>query len=89
VLLLAIILLGMVAGAIASLLVRGGGVRSINWPEAFIAGIAGSFVGGLLGSLLTGNGLQITPSGLIGSTVGAVLVLLGLDWTRRRSTTTS
>ena len=74
-LILAIVLLGMLAGGIAWLLVRGR-PATIRWPEAFAAGVAGSFVGGLIASLLSGDGLQIRPSGVLGSTVGAVVVLL-------------
>jgi uncharacterized membrane protein YeaQ/YmgE (transglycosylase-associated protein family) len=83
VLILAIILLGMVAGGIAWLVVRGK-AGGINWPEAFVAGIAGSFVGGLLGSLLSGDGFDLRPSGVIGSTVGAIIVLAVWGWVRGR-----
>ena len=40
-----------------------------------IAGLVGSFVGGLLASLISGDGISIRPSGLIGSVLGAVIVL--------------
>lgn len=75
-LILGLIVFGMVVGGLASLLVGGGNFRSINWGQALLAGLIGSFVGGLLVSLLTGNGLELRPAGLIGSLVGAVLVLL-------------
>lgn len=75
-LILGLIVFGMVVGGLASLLVGGGNFRSINWGQALLAGLIGSFVGGLLASLLTGNGLELRPAGLIGSFVGAVLVLL-------------
>lgn len=75
-LILGIIVLGMVVGGLASILVGGGNFRTINWGQAILAGLLGSFVGGLLVSLLTGHGLELHPSGLIGSFVGAVLVLL-------------
>ena len=45
-----------------------------------MAGLLGSFVGGLLISLLSGDGLDLAPSGLIGSVAGAVLVTAGLRW---------
>jgi uncharacterized membrane protein YeaQ/YmgE (transglycosylase-associated protein family) len=35
-------------------------------------------MGGLLGSLIFGDGFAIRPSGLIGSIVGATLVLLAV-----------
>lgn len=75
-LILGLIVFGMVIGGLASLLVGGGNFRTINWGQALLAGLLGSFVGGLLVSLLTGNGLELRPAGLIGSFVGAVLVLL-------------
>ncbi|HET9291758.1 MAG TPA: GlsB/YeaQ/YmgE family stress response membrane protein, partial [Actinomycetes bacterium] len=34
-----------------------------------------SFVGGLLISLLSGDGLALRPSGIIGSIIGAVILL--------------
>lgn len=75
-LLLGLLLFGLVVGGLASLVVGGGNFRQIDWTQALIAGVIGSFVGGLLISLLTGNGLSLSPAGLIGSFVGAVLVLL-------------
>lgn len=41
---------------------------------AVVAGLVGSFVGGLLSSALAGDGLALRPSGIIGSLVGAVIV---------------
>jgi uncharacterized membrane protein YeaQ/YmgE (transglycosylase-associated protein family) len=83
-LLLGIIVFGMVIGAAAQLLL-GGSTRSIDWPMAFGAGLVGSFVGGLLISLLAGDGLEFRPSGIIGSLAGAVIVTAGWQWWRRRS----
>jgi uncharacterized membrane protein YeaQ/YmgE (transglycosylase-associated protein family) len=74
VLILFIILWGMAVGWIAHLLVRGG--RPVAWGTTLVVGLAGSFVGGLLGSLLAGEGLQLRPAGILGSVVGAVLLLL-------------
>ena len=85
---IAIILFGMIVGAAAQLILRRGS-SGINWPMAFGAGIAGSFVGGLLVSLLSGDGLALRPSGIIGSIVGAVLVTLGWEWLQGRRGTTS
>ena len=55
----------------------------VNWGEAFGAGLVGSFVGGLLISLLSGDGLDLEASGIIGSIVGAIIVLLVLGWAKR------
>ena len=74
-LIFAIIGLGCLAGWLANAIL-GGGMFPTDWTEVFIAGVAGSFVGGLLVSLLSGDGLAIRPSGIIGSIVGAVIVLV-------------
>jgi uncharacterized membrane protein YeaQ/YmgE (transglycosylase-associated protein family) len=71
-LILAILLVGMAAGWVAQLIL---GRRTGVWGEALVAGLIGSFVGGLLGSLIAGDGIAFRPSGLIGSIVGAVIVL--------------
>jgi uncharacterized membrane protein YeaQ/YmgE (transglycosylase-associated protein family) len=83
VLLLAILGLGLFAGAVAQL-VLGTGVYDINWAEAIVAGLVGSFVGGLLASLIAGDGIQLRPSGLIGSVIGAIVVSAVYAWYRRR-----
>jgi uncharacterized membrane protein YeaQ/YmgE (transglycosylase-associated protein family) len=66
-----IIVFGMAAGWIAQMILGGGG----SWGEALGAGLVGSFVGGLLASLLAGDGLAFSPSGVIGTIVGALIVL--------------
>jgi uncharacterized membrane protein YeaQ/YmgE (transglycosylase-associated protein family) len=73
VLIIAIILLGMLAGAAAQLIFRDG-KRPIDWTVAIVVGLIGSFVGGLLISLISGDGIALRPSGIIGSIVGAVVV---------------
>ncbi len=82
--LLALLLWGLVAGWLANMLL-GGGMRTDNWGELLIAGVVGSFVGGLLASLIAGDGLALRPSGIIGSVIGAVLVLAGARWWSQRS----
>lgn len=72
-LILAIIGGGMAVGWIAQFLM-GRNARQVDWTMAFIAGIGGSFVGGLLASLIAGDGLALRPSGLIGSIIGAIII---------------
>ncbi len=72
-LILGLILFGMLIGALAQLLL-GKGRAGIDWTMAIVAGLVGSFVGGLLASLLSGDGLALRPSGIVGSIVGAVIV---------------
>jgi len=83
-LLIALILFGMLIGAGAQLILGRSG-QGIDWPMAFASGLVGSFVGGLLVSLLAGDGLSLRPSGIIGSLVGAVIVTAGWRWWQGRS----
>ena len=85
-LILGLILFGMLIGAAAQLVLGRDGGR-IDWTMAIVAGLVGSFVGGLLASLLSGDGLELHASGILGSLVGAVIVTLAWRWLARRSTT--
>lgn len=78
-LILSLILFGMLIGAGAQLLL-GRQHGSIDWGMALAAGLIGSFVGGLLSSLIAGDGLALRPSGIIGSLVGAVLLTAFWRW---------
>jgi uncharacterized membrane protein YeaQ/YmgE (transglycosylase-associated protein family) len=73
VLIIGLIVFGMLIGWIAQLIL-GLGTRPNG--ESLAAGLIGSFVGGLLISLISGDGLAFRASGLIGSLVGAIVVLL-------------
>ena len=72
-LILAILVFGMLVGWFAQV-VLGMGTRPN--AQSLIAGLVGSFVGGLAASLIAGDGLKLRPSGLIGSFLGAIVVLL-------------
>jgi uncharacterized membrane protein YeaQ/YmgE (transglycosylase-associated protein family) len=80
-LILTILIVGLIAGALARLLVPGRQHMSILMTV--VLGIVGSFVGGFLGYLLfhkdAGSGF-LQPAGLLGSLIGAIIVLL--IWTR-------
>ena len=71
-LILAVIGFGALCGWLASMLL-GRGSRLDG--RALVAGLLGSFVGGLIFSLLAGDGLDLRPSGIIGSILGAVIIL--------------
>ena len=82
-LIIAIILFGMLIGAGAQMLL-GRSASGIDWPMAFASGLLGSLAGGLLVSLLSGDGLELRLSGIIGSLVGAVIVTALWQWLRGR-----
>jgi uncharacterized membrane protein YeaQ/YmgE (transglycosylase-associated protein family) len=83
-LIIGIILFGMLIGAGAQLIVGRHG-QPIDWTMAIVAGLVGSFIGGLLISLLSGDGIELRASGIIGSLVGALIVTLGWTAMRKRS----
>lgn len=72
--LIVFLIVGLIAGFIARALVPG--PDPMGWVGTMILGIIGSFVGGTLAALLFGGTLDVTPAGLVGSIVGAVIVLL-------------
>lgn len=72
---LTLIIIGLIAGAVARLLVPGRDPMSI--PATILLGIVGSFVGGFLVNVLFQDGdNKLTTAGLLGSIVGAVIALL-------------
>jgi uncharacterized membrane protein YeaQ/YmgE (transglycosylase-associated protein family) len=73
-LLLAFIVIALVAGYVANFLV--GKKRKYEPWELFVIGIVGSFVGGLIFSLIAGDGIELRPTGLIGSCIGAIVALV-------------
>jgi uncharacterized membrane protein YeaQ/YmgE (transglycosylase-associated protein family) len=75
VLILAILLIAMATGWIAQMILGRTTPGKNNWGEALIAGFVGSLVGGALVSLINGDGFDLKPSGIIGSVIGAVIVL--------------
>ena len=83
-LILGVLVLGLGAGWVAQLLL---GRSSAIDARTLAAGLLGSFVGGLVASLLAGDGLALRPSGIVGSVLGAVVVLL--VWARLAPTDAS
>ena len=70
-----LLVVGLVAGFLARAIVPGKDPMSVG--QTLILGIVGSFVGGLLASLLFGgDGDFLQPSGLIGSIIGAIIALV-------------
>jgi uncharacterized membrane protein YeaQ/YmgE (transglycosylase-associated protein family) len=68
------LIVGLIAGFIARALVPG--PDPMGWLGTMVLGIVGSFVGGVLLSLVTTGNFEISATGIIGSIVGAIIVLL-------------
>ena len=71
------LIIGLIAGFVARALVPGDDSMSIL--ATIVLGIVGSFVGGLLADILfrsDAEDMGLAPSGLLGSIVGAIVVLL-------------
>jgi uncharacterized membrane protein YeaQ/YmgE (transglycosylase-associated protein family) len=83
-----LLVVGVIAGYLARLLVRGTG--HLGFGATLLAGVVGSFVGGLLGYVLFGFDEDegwVQPGGIVGSIIGAVIVLFAWRaWSQRRAT---
>ena len=85
---LGLIVIGLIAGLIARAVIPG--KQSIGILMTIVLGIVGSFVGGFLGYLLFQKDAMegfFQPAGIIGSIIGAIIVLLIYVLVTRRSTT--
>jgi uncharacterized membrane protein YeaQ/YmgE (transglycosylase-associated protein family) len=73
---IAFLVIGLLAGLLARALMPGN--QSMGLVATTLVGIAGSFVGGFIGTLFRSDGrvLDLHPSGLILSVIGAMLVLV-------------
>ena len=80
--LLSLFAVGLIAGGLARLIVPGR--DPIGILGTALLGIVGSFIGGLLASVLFAHSLVLQTSGLIGSVIGAVIALLIYRSTYRR-----
>lgn len=74
---IAMIIIGVIAGYLGRLLVPGPDPMSV--VQTIVLGIIGSFVGGFLGYVLfdkdIGDG-ALQPSGIVGAILGTIVVLL-------------
>lgn len=85
-----LLVVGFLAGALARLLVPGPDPMSL--AGTWLLGVVGSFVGGFLGYVLFGADLEdgaVQVGGVIGSVVGAVIVLLVYRMFTRRGSLSS
>ena len=83
--LIAFLLVGLVAGFIARALVPG--PDPMGWLGTMVLGIVGSLVGGTLAALLFGGTLALSAAGIIGSIIGAIIVLAIYRYTQGRRVT--
>lgn len=76
-LIISLLVIGLIAGFLARAIVPGRQHMSI--PQTILLGIIGSFVGGFLGYLIFHHDASdgfFQPSGIIGSIIGAIIVLI-------------
>jgi uncharacterized membrane protein YeaQ/YmgE (transglycosylase-associated protein family) len=78
------LIVGLLAGAIARALVPG--PDPIGLLGTLLLGLVGSVIGGLIGNLFVSGDQDLTPAGLIGSILGAVIALLVYRAATRRRT---
>ncbi len=80
------IIIWIVIGFVAGLIARGvvPGKQPMGIAATTLLGIAGSLIGGLVGNLLGGGGSGFTPSGIIGSIIGAIVLLLIIGAVQQR-----
>jgi uncharacterized membrane protein YeaQ/YmgE (transglycosylase-associated protein family) len=68
------LIVGLIAGALARLLVPGRDPMGVL--GTLVLGLVGSVIGGLVGNLFAEGDQTFSPAGLIGSILGAVLALV-------------
>jgi uncharacterized membrane protein YeaQ/YmgE (transglycosylase-associated protein family) len=83
--LIGFLIMGLIAGFIARWIMPGG--QPMSWLQTMIVGVIGSFVGGTLAALIFAGNLDLSAAGLIGSIIGALLVLWAMQQFGRRSAT--
>lgn len=77
------LLVGLIAGALARLLVPG--KDPMGWLGTLVLGLVGSLIGGFLGNLFFDGELDVTAAGIIGSVIGAIIALLAYRAIKGRS----
>ena len=81
-----LLVMGLIAGALARAIVPG--QDSMGIGGTIVLGIVGSFVGGFLGYAIRGKDVEngaFQVSGIVGSVLGAILVLLIYRFSRRHA----
>lgn len=84
--LIGFLVMGLIAGFIARWIMPG--AQPMGWIQTMVLGIVGSFVGGTLGAMIFDGSLDLSAAGLIGSIIGALIVLWAMrQFGTRRATT--
>jgi uncharacterized membrane protein YeaQ/YmgE (transglycosylase-associated protein family) len=76
-LIISLLVIGLIAGFLARAIVPGR--QHLSIPLTILLGVIGSFVGGFLGYLIFHHDASsgfFQPSGIIGSIIGAIIVLV-------------
>jgi uncharacterized membrane protein YeaQ/YmgE (transglycosylase-associated protein family) len=81
--LLLFLVFGFVVGLLARALLPGR--QSMGLVMTTVLGIVGSLLGGLIGSMISGQDVtRLHPAGIIGSVIGAIVVLAVVGMAGRR-----
>jgi uncharacterized membrane protein YeaQ/YmgE (transglycosylase-associated protein family) len=89
------LILGILAGAIARLLIPGDALEQLegwrSWLASIVLGLVGAFLGWLIfaGLLGIGDTDAFDLGGIIGAVIGSVVVLLAAGWILNRTRRTA
>lgn len=72
--LLLFLVFGFVVGLIARAIMPGS--QKMGIIRTTLIGAAGSFIGGLIGNLISGDALRLHSAGWIGSVIGAIVLMV-------------
>lgn len=76
------IIFGFLAGLLARAVTPG--EHRMGFIRTTLLGVVGSFIGGMLGALISGHNMMVVePSGFIGAVLGAVVLLAFAGWLHR------
>jgi len=78
------IIFGFFAGLLARAITPG--QHRMGFIRTTLLGVVGSFVGGVLGALISGRDMMVLePSGFLGAVLGAIILLGFASWLHRSS----
>jgi uncharacterized membrane protein YeaQ/YmgE (transglycosylase-associated protein family) len=72
--LIVFLIFGFVVGLIARAIMPGS--QKMGIIRTTLIGAAGSFIGGLIGNLISGDALRLHSAGWIGSVIGAIVLMV-------------